>query len=171
MQHHERCSIMSDATLERSIPDHKPTDEDPAAGRTAALFADARALHDAALARMDAGDIRDAAEKAWCATKRAADGLIVARTGQEPEKSPITTRELNRLAVHDPRIGRLADRYHIVRDALHGDCFYLGFCEPVERTERLIRETADYIDEAERVAADHARPGLAADETPRGQSS
>ena len=143
---------MSDATAERSTPARKPTDEDPAADRTLALFADARALHDAALARMDAGDIRDAAEKAWCATKRAADGLIVARTGQEPEKSPVTTRELNRLAVDDPRIGRLADRYHIVKDALHGDCFYLGFCEPVERTERLIHETGTYLNDAEALA-------------------
>ena len=115
-------------------------------------FADARAMHAAALARLDAGDIRDAAEKAWCATKRAADGLIVARTGEEPAKSPVTTRELNRLAIDDLDIGRLADRYHIVKDALHGDCFYLGFCEPVERTERLIHETGAYIAEAERLA-------------------
>ena len=126
---------------------------DAAAERAIALFADARALHDAALARLSAGDIRDAAEKAWCATKRAADGLIVARTGEEPAKSPVTTRELNRLAIDDPDIGRLADRYHIVKDALHGDCFYLGFCEPVERTERLIHETGAYITEAERLAA------------------
>lgn len=131
----------------------RPPSSDPAAERAAALFADARALHDAALARLDAGDIRDAAEKAWCATKRAADGLIVARTGEEPEKSPFTTRELNRLAIGNQDIGRLADRYHIVKDALHGDCFYLGFCEPTERTERLITETGDYIREAELLAA------------------
>ena len=130
----------------------RPPASDSVAKRTTALFADARALHDAALARLDAGDIRDAAEKAWCATKRAADGLIVARTGDEPAKSPITTRELNRLALDDQGISRLADRYHIVKDALHGDCFYLGFCEPVERTERLIHETVDYIREAERLA-------------------
>ena len=132
----------------------QPLTADPPAERVAALFADARALHGAALARLSAGDIRDAAEKAWCATKRAADGLIVARTGEEPAKSPITTREINRLGVDDPDIRRLADRYHIVKDALHGDCFYLGFCEPIEHTERLIRETLDYIDEAERRAAD-----------------
>ena len=42
---------------------------------------------------------------------------------------------------------------HIVKDALHGDCFYLGFCEPIERTERLIHETIDYIDDAEDLAA------------------
>ncbi len=138
---------MSDMTTEQ------PAASDAASDRAAVLFADARALHDAALARLDADDIRDAAEKAWCATKRAADGLIVARTGDEPAKSPITTRELNRLAMDNQDIGRLADRYHIVKDALHGDCFYLGFCEPIERTERLIHETIDYIDDAEDLAA------------------
>ena len=137
---------MSDMTAEQ------PPGSDAAADRVTALFADARALHDAALDRMGAGDIRDAAEKAWCATKRAADGLIVARTGEEPAKSPVTTREINRLGVDDPDIRGLADRYHIVKDALHGDCFYLGFCEPVEHTERLIRETAGYIADAEQLA-------------------
>ena len=131
----------------------QPPADDSAADRAAALFADARALHDAALARLDAGDIRDAAEKAWCATKRAADGLIVARTGEEPPRSPVTTRELNRLAIDDQDISLLADRYHIVKDALHGDCFYLGFCEPTERTERLIHETTDYITNTELLAA------------------
>ena len=134
------------------VCDGQPPSDDQGA-RVDTLFADARALHDAALARLEAGDIRDAAEKAWCATKRAADGLIVARTGDEPERSPVTTRELNRLAIDNQDISRLADRYRIVKDALHGDCFYLGFCEPAERTERLIHETLDYIDEVERLIA------------------
>ncbi len=133
----------------------QPPAGDSAAERAAALFADARALHDAALARLSAGDIRDAAEKAWCATKRATDGLIVARTGEEPTKSPFTTREINRLATDDPDIDRLTDRYHVVRDSLHGDCFYLGLCEPLDRTEHRIRHTIDYIAEAERLATPH----------------
>jgi hypothetical protein len=130
----------------------KPPATSTATDRAAALFADARALHDAALARLDADDIRDAAEKAWCATKRAADGLIVARTGEEPAKSPATTRELNRLAASDPDIDRLVDRYHAARDSLHGDCFYLGLCEPIDRTERRIRNTVDFIAAMERLA-------------------
>ncbi len=129
------------------------TSEQPAADRAAALFADARVLHNAALARLEAGDVRDAAEKAWCATRRATDGLIVARTGEEPAKSPITTREMQRLAADDPGIDRLSDRYHVVRDTLHGDCFYLGLCEPLDRTERRVRDTVDHIGEAESLAA------------------
>ena len=62
--------------------------------RVSAIFADARAVHADALRLLEAGDIRDAAEKAWCATKRATDALILARTGVEPEFSSDTTRGL-----------------------------------------------------------------------------
>ena len=130
----------------------QPPPGETAADRAAALFADASALHDAALARLNAGDIRDAAEKAWCATKRAADGLIVARTGEEPAKSPITTQELRRLARLDDGVSRLTGHYHTARDVLHGDCFYLGLCERAD-IRTLLGETSDYIREAERLAA------------------
>ena len=42
--------------------------------------------------------------------------------------------------------------YYAAREALHGHCFYLGFCEPIDGTERLINETMDYITETERLA-------------------
>ena len=121
--------------------------------RVAILFADARALHDAALARLEAGDIRDAAEKAWCATKRAADGLIVARTGEEPDRASDTTRRLRHLSVDDEDIHGSMNHYYAAREALHGCCFYRASCELIEDTERLIHETVDYIREAERLAA------------------
>ena len=131
----------------------QPPADDSAAECAAVLFADARALHDAALARLSAGDIRDAAEKAWCATKRAADGLIVARTGHAPEEPPRTTRELRRLGGADEGVRRSMSHYYAAREALHGHCFYLGLCEPVDDTERLIRETSSYIADIERLAA------------------
>ena len=124
----------------------------PVAERSAALFADARAMHDAALTRMDAGDIRDAAEKAWCATKRAADGLIVARTGEEPDRASDTTRRLRHLGT-DEGVRRSMSHYYAAREALHGCCFYRASCELIEDTERLIQETLDYVDETERLAA------------------
>ena len=124
---------------------------DAAADRTAALFADARALHDSALARLDAGDIRDAAEKAWCATKRTADGLIVARTGDEPERASDTTRGLRHLGA-DEDIRRSMGHYYAAREALHGCCFYRASCELIEDTERLIHEAVGYIDDVERLA-------------------
>lgn len=119
----------------------------------AALFAEARAVHASALERLAAGDVRDAAEKAWCATKRATDGLIVARTGEEPERSPATTRALEFLAAADPEVGRLLPgRYYFRQSWLHGQCFYMGQCDPLSTTERRIRETAAYIADAERLA-------------------
>ena len=121
-------------------------------------FVDARVMHGAAMARLEAGDIRDAAEKAWCATKRAADGVIIARTGETPQKSPETTRMLRQLAVQDDGVRQLTFGYYDARDVLHGDCFYSGLCDPLEDTLRLIRETTDYITEAERLAAIEPSP-------------
>ena len=46
-----------------------------ATSRVQEIFDDARLMHSEALERLAAGDIRDAAEKAWCATKRATDAL------------------------------------------------------------------------------------------------
>ena len=97
-------------------------------------------------------DLRDAAEKAWCATKRATDALILARTGVEPEQSPDTSRGLVRLARVDGAINPLIGRYYSRQGHLHGTCFYLGECEPVNEVERRIRETVDYVDDAARLA-------------------
>ena len=118
----------------------------------ARIFADARAMYASALERLAADDIRDASEKAWCAAKRATDALILARTGQEPPKSSDTTRALRTMAAVDRSLHSLRARYFERQGALHGDCFYSGLCEPVEDTELLIRETIDYIQDAERLA-------------------
>ncbi len=120
--------------------------------RVRAIFADAWTVYNGALERLEQGDIRDAAEKAWCATKRATDALIVARTGEEPEKAPITSRELRRLALDEAGLDSLVTWYCTNRDMLHGDCFYLGFCEPIEDVDRRIRETSLYIQKTESLA-------------------
>ena len=117
-----------------------------------AIFADARAMYEAALERLEADDIRDAAEKAWCATRRASDVLILVMTGREPERVPETTRELRRLGNNNPAVALLVDRYAAMRDFLHGDCFYFGLCEPIEDTARLIRQTSEYINYAAQLA-------------------
>ncbi len=116
------------------------------------VFADARRMHESALQRMAAGDIRDAAEKAWCAAKRATDALILARTGVEPRRSTDTGSGLRALERDEPDAGSLRARYYERQGALHGECFYIGLCEPVEGIERLIRETAAYINDARRLA-------------------
>ena len=59
--------------------------------RVQEIFQDARLLQAAAVDRLDQGDIRDASEKAWGATKRSTDALVLARTGDEPERTPQTS--------------------------------------------------------------------------------
>lgn len=120
--------------------------------RVSAIFADARSVQADALRLLEAGDVRDAAEKAWCATKRATDALILARTETEPEISSDTSRGLAVLAAEDQAFRRLRRRYHSRQSLLHGDCFYLGICEPIDDVERRIRQTADYINDAATLA-------------------
>ena len=44
-------------------------------------------------------------------------------------------------------------RYYTRQGQLHGRVLLqLGHCDPLEETERRIRETADYIDDAQRLA-------------------
>ncbi len=117
----------------------------------AAIFADARNVHSQALERLEQGDIRDAAEKAWCSTKRATDALILARTGEEPPTTAMTTEGLLALARASNAYENLVGRYFTRISYLHGTCFYNGMCGP--DTERRIRETADYIRDAGRLAS------------------
>ena len=114
------------------------------------LLADARAVHSQAIERFEAGDVRDAAEKAWCATRRATDAVILARTGEEPFTTAATTNNLDALARREPDTRQLQGRYYSRIHNLHGQCFYGGFCN--DQTERRIRETSVYIDDAEALA-------------------
>ena len=123
-----------------------------ATDRVKEIFADAHAMQNGALERWAAGDIHDAAEKAWCATLRATNALILARTGQEPERTPETSAELQVLSGEDRRARSIVSRYYTRQGWLHGQCFYLGLCQPVNETERRIRETVDYIRDAEALA-------------------
>ena len=61
-------------------------------GRADEIFLDAESLLVDSLEQLDAGKLRNAAEKAWGATLRATAALILARTGEEPERSDLTSR-------------------------------------------------------------------------------
>ena len=115
------------------------------------IFADAVRMHEASLERIAAGDVRDAAEKAWCATLRATEALVLARTGQRPARSTHASRRLTLLAQDDLSLEELRQKYNDRQNVLHGDCFYQEFC-PMPGTERLIRQTAEYIRDARRFA-------------------
>ena len=101
---------------------------------------------------MAEGDIRDAAEKAWCATLQATNAVILAQTGLSPERTPVTSLELNKLRAASNRFESLVRRYYTRQGLLHGECFYLGLCEPQEEVERRIRETGEYIADARELA-------------------
>lgn len=115
------------------------------------IFADAERMRQSALERMAAGDVRDAAEKAWCATLRATEALVLARTCQEPRTSTIAGRRLRAIAQRDLSLQNLSLHYSHRQDVLHGECFYHDYFDP-EEIERLVRETADYIQDAQRLA-------------------
>lgn len=110
------------------------------------LFVDAREMYEQAIERLEQGDIRDAAEKAWCATKRATDGLILAITGEEPVTTAATSDGLDDLARETPQTRSLQGRYYSRLGQLHGACFYDRRCN--RETERRIRETIAYVNDA-----------------------
>ena len=116
------------------------------------IFTAARLVHAQAMGRMAQGDIRDAAEKAWCAIKRATDALILARTGEEPRTSGQTMQGLRRLYREWEEYRRLREIYAARQSILHGSCFYDGICEPEEDLRADIAAAITYVMEAEALA-------------------
>lgn len=114
------------------------------------IFQDAHEVHASALQKLAEGDVRDAAEKAWRATKRATDALILARTGEEPPATAMTSEGLPGLARGSADFEALVGRCFTRISYLRGTCFHNGMCGP--GAERRIRETADYIRDAENLA-------------------
>ena len=123
-----------------------------AADQVGAIFTDARALYADALEQLDSGKLRNAAEKAWGATKRATDALILARIGELPQTSGRTSRRILEMGRNDPGVKALVLQYDHRQRQLHGRCFYNGNCEPEDVLSELVRDTRDYIREAEELA-------------------
>lgn len=124
--------------------------------QTESIFADARTLYADALLMLDQGHLRNAAEKAWGATKRATDALILARTGEEPRSSGQTARMLRQLRRQDPSLEQMRLQYGARQYFLHGRCFYDGVLEPEDDIIADVRETIDYIQTAEAMASTQA---------------
>ena len=116
------------------------------------IMSDAWTLYDDAIEMLAQGRIRNAADKAWGATKRATDALILERTGREPEITTQTSAGIRALGRQSEAGKSLHSRYTDRITELHGSCFYNGHCEPEEYFVELIRETADYIRDAENLA-------------------
>ena len=126
--------------------------------RIEAIFQNAREIQASAVACLDQGDIRDAAEKAWGATKCATEALVLARTGEKPEGTPETGAALRLLESMDEAVreAHLAARYYTRWGQLHRECGHSGLCDPREDTERRVRDTAGYIEDAARLAGAEA---------------
>ena len=118
--------------------------------QVAEIFADARQMQVQAVERLEHGDLCDAAEKAWCAAKRATDALILALIGEEPGPTGFTSDCLDDLVGSGRAPNSLQRRYYSRLSQLHGACFYTGACN--RHTERRIRETVGYIADAESIA-------------------
>ena len=121
--------------------------------RVSELFADAQALYDDALEMLEQGRIRNAAEKAWGATKRSTDAMVLARTGQEPQSAGQARRALLGLSSIGPAFVTFQGQYSTRSLLLHINCFYDGNCEPEQQMSALIRATDSYILNAENLAA------------------
>ena len=122
--------------------------------RVSELFADAQALYDDALEMLDQGRIRNAAEKAWGATKRSTDAMVLARTGREPQSAGQARRALLQLSSRGSEFDSFQGRYNTRSALLHVNCFYDANCEPEEEMTALIRATDSYIQNAITLAAE-----------------
>ena len=121
--------------------------------RVTELFADSQSLYGDALEMLDQGKLRNAAEKAWGATKRSTDAMVLARTGDEPQSAGQARRALLRMSSDGPAFVAFQGQYSTRSLLLHINCFYDGNCEPEAEMTALIRATDSYIDEAINLAS------------------
>ena len=108
------------------------------------ILNDAQSMHEDSLRLLSADDIRDAAEKAWCATRTAAIALVLFETGEEPSNSTQVSAGFRGLNSSFQR-PHLKDTFGANARFLHSDCFYNGNCEPIEETADRINKVADFI--------------------------
>ena len=81
---HPALAILAEGMANLEYTDIMTTGTD----RIQAIFDNARDLQADALEMLAQGRVRNAAEKAWGAMKQATDPLSIARTGEEPERTP-----------------------------------------------------------------------------------
>ena len=114
-----------------------------------AIMQDARETQATAERLLNAGDWRDAAEKAWLATRNATVALEV--TGVHNHTSTGITGGIKKLArERGGEWTRLKDDYGLVIRFLHGQAFYKGIYS--EDVADRVRGAADYIRRAEELA-------------------
>lgn len=116
------------------------------------LIEDAKNLYNLALKDLDAGKIRDAAEKAFGATVVATNALTLSFLGVYPLDHGARWDAFEELSEKYPDIDRtygFSLRYGVRMNDLHNSCFYSNVC--TEKTKRRIIETKKYIDDVEKL--------------------
>ena len=115
------------------------------------MMRDAYAMQAAAVQRLEAGDWRDAAEKAWCATRNSTQALVLETLGEDNPRS--TKIESGIRFLSHERGGQwteLRNRFGYIAHYLHGRAFYDGIYS--DDLPELVRGVADYIRVAEELA-------------------
>ena len=115
------------------------------------LISDARAIHDDAMARLAAGDWRDASEKAWCAVRNATQAAILGLYEAETPRSTNIDSGIRSLARErggewiELRKNYTEVVYHLHIEAFYGGVYHMDIPD-------LIRGVADYVDLIEGLA-------------------
>ena len=116
------------------------------------LLAEAWGCYDDAIELLEQGDLRNAAGKAWDASEKATNALIVERTGREPQFVREMSSEVAHLGQESQALAPLRSRFAGQVESLYGDCFIDGNCSSGDYHVEMIRNTAGYIRDAERLA-------------------
>ena len=117
----------------------------------AAMMQDAREAQATAERLLDAGDWRDAAEKACLATRNATSAAVLEVTGVNNSGSTGIEAGLRQLSrQRGGEWARLREDYKQVVHYLHADAFYRGKYR--NDISARVRATADYIRRAEELA-------------------
>ena len=123
----------------------------------ATMMQDAREAQATAERLLDAGDWRDAAEKAWLATRNATSAAVLEVTGVNNSGSTGIEAGLRRLSrQRGGGWAQLREEYKQVVHYLHSDAFYRGIYQ--NDIGDRVRGVADYIRRAEELAAAQATP-------------
>ena len=117
------------------------------------LFEEARLMKNAALTLMRTGDIREAAGKAAEAMTLAVGGMLVARTGQKETTPGWISWGFKRIG-DSPEIETFRKAYYWNSGALLEGCYEYGDCSPIEEIIKVIRETDQFIADAERLTGE-----------------
>ncbi len=116
-------------------------------------MSDARAMQAEAMARLEAGDWRDASEKAWCATRNATQAVVLEIYGVDSPRSTNIDAGIRFLARErgGEWVGLRKDYTEVVYH-LHIEAFYGGVYH--DDIPDLVRGVSDYIRLAEELALD-----------------